>query len=81
MFSHSQLIIITDGDTANDPVTDPADSPHENTPAANDPVPEPADLFDLADLVDPPEDMLDEIYHNATEVSFQVLFSILCNNN
>ncbi|KAF3341254.1 TIMELESS-interacting protein [Carex littledalei] len=50
-----------DGDTANDPVTDPPDSPHENTPAANDPVPEPADL------VDPPEDMLDEIYHNATE--------------
>ncbi|KAJ3691397.1 hypothetical protein LUZ61_020561 [Rhynchospora tenuis] len=50
-----------DEEMENDPFPVPADPPHENTPAANDPVP------DQAELVDPPEDMLDEIYHNATE--------------
>ncbi|KAJ4776381.1 TIMELESS-interacting protein [Rhynchospora pubera] len=50
-----------DEEMENDPFPDPADLPHENTPAANDPVPDPTEL------VDPPEDMLDEIYHKATE--------------
>ncbi|KAJ4776391.1 TIMELESS-interacting protein [Rhynchospora pubera] len=50
-----------DEKTENDPFHDPADLPHENTPAANDPVPDPTEL------VDPPEDMLDEVYHKATK--------------